>query len=104
MAVLACVAGVVRPTLVREPVAETKVSGGSKEAGRVGCGVNRPPFSALPLAPCKTTSAGLVDSLTIRSVVPKLHCCDRSDNNGGSGGCLDRFGLIDCRFVRWDNR
>ena len=93
-----------RPTLVREPVAETKVSGGSKEADRVGCGVNRPPFSALPLAPCEAAGAGLVNSLIKCSVVPKPHCNESSGNNAGSVGFLGRFGLLDCRFARWENR
>lgn len=93
-----------RPTLLREPVTETKVSGGSEEADSVGCDVNCPPLGALPVAPCEAAGAGLVNSLIKCSVVPKPHCNESSGNNAGSVGFLGRFGLLDCRFARWENR
>ena len=97
------VAGVARPTLVREPVAEAKVSGGSKEADSVGCVVDSPALSALPLAPCEATGAGLVLSLVVSCVVAKPHCFDRSGNNGGNGDGLSGFRLLDRCFARRGN-
>ena len=88
---------------MREPLAETNVSGGSKETDSVGCVEDAPPLSALPFAPCQAASAGLVDSLSIRSAVPKLHCFDRSGNNGGNGDGLSGFRLLDRCFVRRGN-
>ena len=93
-----------RPTLLREPVTETKVSGGSEEADSVGCVVDSPALGALPVAPCEAAGAGLVNSLIKCSVVPKPHCNESSGNNAGSVGFLGRFGLLDCRFARWENR
>ena len=102
--VLVGVAVVMRPALVRKSVAEANVSARSEETCRIGCDVNCPPLGALPVALCEAAGAGLVNSLIKCSVVLKPHCNESSGNNAGSVGCLDRFGLIDCRFARWDNR
>ena len=88
---------------MREPLAETKVSAGSKETDRVGREVNCPAFSTLPFAPCQAASAGLVDSLIIRSVVPEPHCFDRNGNNGDNGDGLSGFRLLDRCFARRGN-
>lgn len=78
---------------MRKSLAEAKVSGGSKEVDRVGCGVNRPPLGTLPLAPCEAAGASLVFSLVVSRIVPEFH---RSDCSGDGGDNLGRFRLLNC--------